>query len=236
MPELPGHDRREERRARRRGRREVRDGDTYTRDEEERGEVELQEVPRRPEPPVEVSRALGVELRTPAGRRDGPARTTAGMSQGHSMAAGIGRERRTADESHSRMDAYRKLLRRPPRTPPVSHHGGTPARMARMTAPNTSRETSELVPRYVSTITVGRYGRELREPTAHGLSVTSIPSRYRPSPSGTPSWSRTTWLPIAMPLTTQRSRLYRGGACSRHPDYPAIRFAGPGRIGRSYLP
>lgn len=54
MPELPGHDRREERRARRQGRRLVRDGDEYTDDERERGEVELLEVERRPEPPVEI--------------------------------------------------------------------------------------------------------------------------------------------------------------------------------------
>lgn len=54
MPELPGHDRREERRARRRGRRIVRDGDDYTEDELERGEVELEQVERRSEPPVEI--------------------------------------------------------------------------------------------------------------------------------------------------------------------------------------
>lgn len=52
--ELPGHDRREERRARRHGRREVRDGDEYTVDEEDRDEIELELVSRRPEPPVEV--------------------------------------------------------------------------------------------------------------------------------------------------------------------------------------
>lgn len=54
MPELPGHDRREERRARRRGRRLVRDGDEFTIDEEERGEIELERPEPRPEPPVEV--------------------------------------------------------------------------------------------------------------------------------------------------------------------------------------
>jgi hypothetical protein len=43
MPELPGHDRRAERRARRRGRRLVRSGDEFTSDELERGEVELEE-------------------------------------------------------------------------------------------------------------------------------------------------------------------------------------------------
>jgi len=43
MPELPGHERREERRARRRGRRLVRDGDEFTSGELERGEVELEE-------------------------------------------------------------------------------------------------------------------------------------------------------------------------------------------------
>jgi hypothetical protein len=53
MPELPGHDRREERRARRR-RRIIRDGDSYTIDEELEGRIEREEVPRRPEPPVEV--------------------------------------------------------------------------------------------------------------------------------------------------------------------------------------
>jgi hypothetical protein len=55
MPDLPGHDRREDRRrARRHERRLVRDGDSYTEDELERGEVELEEVPRRDEPPVDV--------------------------------------------------------------------------------------------------------------------------------------------------------------------------------------
>ena len=63
MPELPGHDRREERRegvsghATRPGRRRV-----HNHDERERGEVELPEVERRPEPPVEISpRALGLD-------------------------------------------------------------------------------------------------------------------------------------------------------------------------------
>ena len=42
MPELPGHDRREERRARRRGRRYVRDGDGFTSKELEDGLVELE--------------------------------------------------------------------------------------------------------------------------------------------------------------------------------------------------
>lgn len=51
MPELPGHDRRE---ARRRGRRLVRNGDAFTIDEEDRGELEFEEVERRPEPSVEV--------------------------------------------------------------------------------------------------------------------------------------------------------------------------------------
>lgn len=41
MPDLPGHDRREERRARRHGRRLVRSGDIFTSDELERDEVEL---------------------------------------------------------------------------------------------------------------------------------------------------------------------------------------------------
>lgn len=53
MPDLPGKDRREERRARRR-RRLVRDGDAFTTDELARGDIELEEVPRRPEPPVEI--------------------------------------------------------------------------------------------------------------------------------------------------------------------------------------
>jgi len=35
-------------------RRRIRDGDEYNLDEEERGEVEREEVPRRPEPPVEI--------------------------------------------------------------------------------------------------------------------------------------------------------------------------------------
>lgn len=51
MPELPGHDRREERRARRKGRRIVRNGDEFTSDELERGVVELEEPdPSGPEP------------------------------------------------------------------------------------------------------------------------------------------------------------------------------------------
>ena len=37
-----------------RRRRIIRDGDEYTIDELDRGEVELEEVPPRPEPPVEV--------------------------------------------------------------------------------------------------------------------------------------------------------------------------------------
>jgi hypothetical protein len=53
MPELPGHDRREERRERRR-RRLIRDGDSYTEDELDRGDVELEQVERRPEPSVDV--------------------------------------------------------------------------------------------------------------------------------------------------------------------------------------
>jgi hypothetical protein len=43
MPDLPGHERREARRARRHGRRLVRSGDEFTSDELERGEVELEE-------------------------------------------------------------------------------------------------------------------------------------------------------------------------------------------------
>jgi hypothetical protein len=43
MPELPGHDRRAERRARRQGRRLVRSGEEFTSDELARGEVELEE-------------------------------------------------------------------------------------------------------------------------------------------------------------------------------------------------
>lgn len=54
MPELPGHERREERRARRRGRRLIRDGDSYTIDEEDRGEIELEVRDRREEPTVDV--------------------------------------------------------------------------------------------------------------------------------------------------------------------------------------
>lgn len=54
MPELPGHERREERRARRRGRRLIRDGDSYTIDEEDRGEIELEVRDRREEPLVDV--------------------------------------------------------------------------------------------------------------------------------------------------------------------------------------
>jgi hypothetical protein len=49
MPELPGHRRREERRARRHGRRLVLDGEEFTSDELERGEVELEE--REPSDP-----------------------------------------------------------------------------------------------------------------------------------------------------------------------------------------
>jgi len=36
------------------GPRRIRDGDTYTADELDRGEVELEEVTARPEPPVEI--------------------------------------------------------------------------------------------------------------------------------------------------------------------------------------
>ena len=43
MPELPGHDRREERRAKRRGRRLVRSGDVFSSDELDAGTVELEE-------------------------------------------------------------------------------------------------------------------------------------------------------------------------------------------------
>jgi hypothetical protein len=43
MPELPGRRRREERRARRHGRRLVLSGEEFTSDELERGEVELEE-------------------------------------------------------------------------------------------------------------------------------------------------------------------------------------------------
>jgi len=50
MPELPGHDRREARRARRHGRRLVRSGDEFTSDELERGEVELEERDQGGEP------------------------------------------------------------------------------------------------------------------------------------------------------------------------------------------
>jgi hypothetical protein len=51
MPELPGHDRREKRRAKRHGRRLVRSGDEFTSDELEDGVVELEErEPSGPEP------------------------------------------------------------------------------------------------------------------------------------------------------------------------------------------
>jgi len=50
MPELPGHERREARRERRRERRLVRAGDFYTADEEEAGDVELEEVESATEP------------------------------------------------------------------------------------------------------------------------------------------------------------------------------------------
>lgn len=55
MPDIfGGHERREERKARRHGRRLVRDGDVYTIDEEERGELDFELPERREEPPVEV--------------------------------------------------------------------------------------------------------------------------------------------------------------------------------------
>lgn len=55
MPDIfGGHERREERRARRQGRRLVRDGDVFTIDEEERNELEFERPERRPEPPVDV--------------------------------------------------------------------------------------------------------------------------------------------------------------------------------------
>jgi len=50
MPELPGHERREKRRAKRHGRRLVRSGDEFTSDELERGEVELEERDQGGEP------------------------------------------------------------------------------------------------------------------------------------------------------------------------------------------
>lgn len=51
MPDLPGHDRREERRARRHGRRLVRSGEEFTSEELEQGLVELEErEPSGPEP------------------------------------------------------------------------------------------------------------------------------------------------------------------------------------------
>ncbi len=50
MPELPGHRRREERRAKRHGRRLVLDGEEFTSDELERGEVELEERGQGDEP------------------------------------------------------------------------------------------------------------------------------------------------------------------------------------------
>lgn len=50
MPELPGHDRREERRARRHGRRLVRSGDEFTSDEFDAGTVELEQRGPTPEP------------------------------------------------------------------------------------------------------------------------------------------------------------------------------------------
>lgn len=50
MPDLPGHDRREERRARRHGRRLVRSGGEFTSDELDRGEVELEEPGHSDEP------------------------------------------------------------------------------------------------------------------------------------------------------------------------------------------
>ena len=43
MPDLPGHDRREERRAKRQGRRIVRDGDEFNSDELQAGTVELEQ-------------------------------------------------------------------------------------------------------------------------------------------------------------------------------------------------
>jgi hypothetical protein len=49
MPELPGHDRREARRAKRHGRRYVRSGEEFTSDELEAGTVELEE--REPSDP-----------------------------------------------------------------------------------------------------------------------------------------------------------------------------------------
>lgn len=54
MPDIfGGHERREERRAKRQGRRLVRDGDVFTIDEEERGELEFELPERFTEPPVE---------------------------------------------------------------------------------------------------------------------------------------------------------------------------------------
>jgi hypothetical protein len=56
VPDLPGHERREERRARRHERRLVHRGDTYTIDEDLEGEIELEEVEPDPDPPPEEVR------------------------------------------------------------------------------------------------------------------------------------------------------------------------------------
>ena len=70
MPDLPGRDRREERRARRHGRRLVRSGDEFTSDELDAGTVELE----RREPSGDEPEGGGYEPWARDGTKDEPER------------------------------------------------------------------------------------------------------------------------------------------------------------------
>jgi hypothetical protein len=71
MPELPGHDRREARRAKRHGRRLVRSGDEFTSAELEAGTVELEErEPSRELDPDEQVEPWGRDGSKPESERD----------------------------------------------------------------------------------------------------------------------------------------------------------------------
>ena len=105
-------------------------------------------------------------------------------------------------EFHSRMDASLEATPGRPEPPRRHQRMEDSARMARMTAP--SHFLSGNVgasSRYASTANRGRYGRELREPTARGLNVTSqVLSIARRANPGTPRCGcRDYWFPLAMP-------------------------------------
>jgi hypothetical protein len=70
MPELPGHDRREARRAKRHGRRLVRSGDEFTSKELEDGLVELEEREPSGEPEQEEYEPWALDGSKPESERD----------------------------------------------------------------------------------------------------------------------------------------------------------------------